>query len=481
MRLLIAPTLLAVAGFFAAASPSPHRQHRHHHREKRTQDHVIVVNQYKINGVPVALSEVCTGLKAGTLKLDDGSKTLEACNNPDTPTNETDKLNKKPPVVVPVEKTEKPDANNTTPDPKQEEPKQEEPKNEEPKKEDSNPPMSPPPSSYSYDYSSDNTHGSQGVDRDFPDGQIDCCNFPSDYGPIEIEWMRIGGWSGIQYPKYEGGFVKDMDTAIPGGSNCTIGALCSYACPAGYQKSQWPSIQGSTGQSVGGLRCNEHGKLTLTNPSLSKKLCVRGTGATKVQNKLKKNAAICRTDYPGQYLTPSSSILPLTLITGTESQTVPLDTLPGTTSPLTCPDSKTYYTHQGDPTTAQYYVNNQGVAKINACIWNKDGSHQGNWAPTYFGVGRDIYGKTWLSIASTAQNDPTDYQPLDYIVEIIGDQLSGKCRLSHGKYCSGDNYEICNDKGCTVCISGLRECKFLTSLPQVELLEGEGTYVLTDS
>ena len=135
---------------------------------------------------------------------------------------------------------------------------------------------------------------------------------------------------------------------------------------------------------------------------------------------------------------------------GTESETVPLITQPGVTSELTCPDSKTYFTHNGDPTTAQYYVNNKGVPKEKACSWNKDGSHEGNWAPVYFGVGRDIYEKTWLSISSTKQNNPTDYQPLDYDVEIVGDNLSGKCKYCNGQYCSGNNYENCNTEGCTV-------------------------------
>lgn len=84
-----------------------------------------------------------------------------------------------------------------------------------------------------------------------------------------------------------------------------------------------------------------------------------------------------------------------------------------------------------------------------------DGSHEGNWAPTVLGVGRDVFGKTWLSISTTIDNKPTDYQPLDYNVELValdGGLLSGKCKLQHGKYCSGDNYEDCNDRGCTVSI-----------------------------
>ena len=77
-------------------------------------------------------------------------------------------------------------------------------------------------------------------------------------------------------------------------------AMCSYACPAGYQKSQWPEAQGASAQSVGGLMCGTDGKLHLTNPGLSKKLCIEGTGLVNVQNNLNKNAAICRTDYPGK-------------------------------------------------------------------------------------------------------------------------------------------------------------------------------------
>lgn len=137
------------------------------------------------------------------------------------------------------------------------------------------------------------------LDKEFPDGKLDCSEFPSDYGAIEVPWMGIGGWSGIQYPQIEGNFVTHIDTAVPGGNNCTAGAMCSYACPPGYQKSQWPSAQGTAGQSVGGLHCDRNNKLTLTNRDLSKNLCIKGTGATKVKNQLKANAAICRTDYPG--------------------------------------------------------------------------------------------------------------------------------------------------------------------------------------
>lgn len=74
----------------------------------------------------------------------------------------------------------------------------------------------------------------------------------------------------------------------------------------------------------------------------------------------------------------------------------------------------------------------------------------GNWAPSYLGVGQDIFGKTFLAISTTAQNEPTNYKHLNYTVEIVGD-ISAKCRLKDGKYCSGEKYDKCNEKGCTVC------------------------------
>ncbi|KAL9134613.1 MAG: hypothetical protein Q9175_004198 [Cornicularia normoerica] len=285
----------------------------------------------------------------------------------------------------------------------------------------------------------------QGLELEFPDGTIDCSNFPSKYGPIEVEWANLGGWAGIQYVTVEGDSVGHIVTAVPGGKGCIPGAMCSYACPPGYQKSQWPSTQGSTGQSVGGIQCNSAGKLSLTNPSLSKTLCMKGTGATNVQNKLSTNAAICRTDYPG-----------------TENEIVPLNTQPESTNPLTCPDANNYFQWDGLPTSAQYYINNQGIAVEDACMWGTDGSDMGNWAPSFLGVGQDIYGKTWLSISSTAQNNPSSYSPLNYTVTIQGN-TSGNCRVSNGKYCSGDNFDDCNDQGCTV-----------------ELMSGQGTYLLSD-
>lgn len=318
MRFAIA-LLLAAAGPYAAASPSPHRQHRHHHLQPRNNDHhlqprnndnVVVIQQYQIGGQTVPLKDVCAGLKAGTLRLDDGTTKLDACNDSEVPANDTQNS---PPDVEVVHKqdlvttTPKPDPTSTNKsDPPATTPAATTTPSTPASTNVSETSTSPPDpvntsaqNSSPSKYGNGNSLGGQGVDRDFPDGTIDCSDFPSDYGPIEIDYMDIGGWSGIQYPTFEGDSVSDIVTAVPGMQNCTIGAFCSYACPPGYQKTQWPSTQGKTQQSVGGLLCNSHGKLELTNPSLSTKLCTQGTGATEVENRLKNGACICRTDYPG--------------------------------------------------------------------------------------------------------------------------------------------------------------------------------------
>ena len=329
----IATLTLATAGSLAAASPTLHRHH-HLHGDKRNVKVVDVagptVVAYELNGQLIDQSEVCEGIQAGTLQWADGSDNSPQCpistqqdpqsqstsivptpsavepsnvaysaasnqpitpsiaNHPSvTPTPSSIQLSKSPAAGISIAPpltssvsativTSRSSATMPTSFPAP------------------TPSLSEPPVSQA-----SSTPGGQGLDAEFPDGEIDCTTFPSNYGPIEVEWANLGGWSGIQYVTIEGDTVTEIVTGVPGGDGCKPGAMCSYACPPGYQKSQWPSAQGSTGQSVGGLSCNSNGKLTLTNPGLSKTLCIPGTGAVIVQNKLSSNAAICRTDYPG--------------------------------------------------------------------------------------------------------------------------------------------------------------------------------------
>jgi SUN family beta-glucosidase len=40
--------------------------------------------------------------------------------------------------------------------------------------------------------------GATGVDADFPDGQLDCSTFPSQYGAVAAPWLNMNGWIGLQ-------------------------------------------------------------------------------------------------------------------------------------------------------------------------------------------------------------------------------------------------------------------------------------------
>lgn len=161
-------------------------------------------------------------------------------------------------------------------------------------------------------YSGSSSSSSSGIDQTFPDGEIDCSDFPSDYGAVSLSYLGLGGWSGIQDPQetlLEG--FADILTIATGqctdGSCCSNGRYCSYACPAGYQKSQWPSTQGSTGQSVGGLLC-KGGKLYKTNEDYDQ-ICIKGSEEVTVlvRNEMGKDASVCRTDYPGMFAPTTSS------------------------------------------------------------------------------------------------------------------------------------------------------------------------------
>jgi len=262
-----------------------------------------------------------------------------------------------------------------------------------------------------------------GLDADFPSGKVPCDKVPTDYGAVDIAWTGTNGWTTLaKFGKWTKGVaINNIQSPTSGG--CEAGMMCSYACPPGYQKTQWPEEQGATGQSVGGLWCNDDGFLELTRPNATK-ICEPGAGGVFVQNNLPGSAAICRTDYPGD-----------------ESMVIPLDTEPGQTYPLTNPDSRTYYWWQGAPTTAQYYVNNLNVEVAEACTWKstKFPDSAGNWAPTNIGVGKSLGGETFISIFP---NKPTSDAVLNFNIEIKGD-ISGTCWLKNGQYYGGGN-------GCTV-------------------------------
>ncbi|KAM5432247.1 Sperm-associated antigen 4 protein [Microsporum canis] len=410
---------LAVTGSVQASRHVHGHGHRHaRHLEKReiTQAAGSTVVVFVLDGQEISKDKACDGIKAGTLLWSDGGDHKDICSGaPQAPApgpagNQFYEAPPSQPAPPPPSETSPPKGH-TESTPKNEEPKEpNEP--EEPKEpEDPEDPELP---------------DGEGADLEFPDGKIPCSEFPSKYGAISLDYLGLGGWSGIQFPEDVGSGYGNIRTAISG-QGCEEGAMCSYACSAGKQKTQWPSRQGAKGESVGGLECR-NGKLHLTNPTLSNKLCMSGVGGVYVKNHLSVSVAVCRTDYPG-----------------TEEESIPLDAKSGATSPLTCPKAEDYYTWKGMHTSAQYYVNPAGVPVSTACRWGSAGLDYGNFAPLNMGAGQ-VNGVTWLSLLA---NRPTTNAILDFDVEITGTHLSGSCKYKNGMFYSDTGS---NNDGCTVSV-----------------------------
>jgi hypothetical protein len=291
------------------------------------------------------------------------------------------------------------------------------------------PTPSDPPATPSTPTSAAPKPAATGLNVAFPTGDDapSCDIFPSAYGAVPVEWLGTDGWTSLQQPA-DSGFhlgVKINTIVAPTTGGCKPNMFCSYACPPGYHKSQWPvDSQGATGQSVGGLWCDANNKLRLTRPD-HPFICEKGAGGVVVKNSLSQLVSVCGTDYPGS-----------------EAMVVPLAATPGGTFELTNPDSTNYYVWDGKPTTAQYYINPAGVSLENSCLWVSPTNRYdaGNWSPMNVGVGKDVHGVTYISIFD---NKPTTDAKLAYNVKIHGD-VSIECKYENGVYSSG------NGNGCTV-------------------------------
>ncbi|CCE62462.1 hypothetical protein TPHA_0C03090 [Tetrapisispora phaffii CBS 4417] len=253
-----------------------------------------------------------------------------------------------------------------------------------------------------------------GPNEKFQDGTIACSDFPSGQGVIALDWLGFGGYSGIQNP-------SDGST----GGSCREGTYCSYACQPGMSKTQWPSSQPASGESLGGLYC-KGGYLYRTNTDTDY-LCEWGVQMADVVSEISDSVAICRTDYPG-----------------TENMVIPLVVDAGSTKPLTVVDEDSYYTWEGLKTSAQYYVNNAGVSVEDGCIWGTDGSGVGNWAPLNFGAGY-TNGIAYLSLIP----NPNNKSAANFNVKIVaaeGATVNGDCYYENGSYSGGSD-------GCTVAVT----------------------------
>ncbi|KIX05429.1 uncharacterized protein Z518_06301 [Rhinocladiella mackenziei CBS 650.93] len=425
--------LTAASASVALAQPHIHA-HRHLHEHKQRDVTMTswapgpTAYVYVLNGKEISAEEVCEGLKSNELKFVDGQ---------DPGVCSTTSTSIAPATTSEPSSTWTPESTTTTSS-AAESLSQPAEFYQAPASSSWSSPSESASSSWASPQSSASSvsSGGTGLDAPFPDGELSCSEFPSDYGAIPLDYLGMAGWSGLQSVTIAGGAVTHIVTGISGDS-CEDGMMCSYACPPGYQKSQWPSTQGSTGQSVGGLSCSG-GKLHLTNPDLSTSLCIPGVGGVQANNKASGVVAICRTDYPG-----------------TESETIPVELQPGETEDLTVPDAATYYTWQGQSTSAQYYLNPVGYPASKACQWGTPGQPLGNYAPINFGVGAKD-GITWLSIF---QNQPTTFAQYEGTVELTGN-LSGTCKYSNGQYCGVTG---CNSQGCTVSV-----------------ISGTATYVISD-
>jgi hypothetical protein len=169
--------------------------------------------------------------------------------------------------------------------------------------------LAPPPSFPGAYEPLDKNGNCPDCEKEFRNDYYSCDQFPTGYGAIALHNEGLGGWTGIQDPVYRGVDGFDDIMTVPkdscqDGSCCTKGRYCSYGCPNPYLKMSFPMKQGKTRQSVGGLYCNDNGKLEMADGSIGKTLCGKGSKHMKVlvQNKLRKPVSICRTDYPGMLL-----------------------------------------------------------------------------------------------------------------------------------------------------------------------------------
>ena len=302
MRIVTGTFAAAVCVIAVGASASPHahrhmHQHQHKKRDAKADTQVVTVPGapevvYKFEDTTITEKEVCQGIMNGTFVWAEGTSEKPNCKDPPAPPPATTSAAPAPsPAAANVKQNIKSPSDADKPASKLSTPS--------PDKGDKGDKGSSGSSGSSGPSGSDSTQisGNGDVDKEFQTGVHDCSEFPEQYGAVKIPWMNVGGWSGIQFTSVLNGAVGKIDTAVSGGG-CKSGAYCSYACPPGYQKSQWPTQTSDT--SVGGLLCGSDGKLHLSNPDF-KKICIAGTGKATVENNLSgKNVAICRTDYPGK-------------------------------------------------------------------------------------------------------------------------------------------------------------------------------------
>ncbi|KAI4952634.1 hypothetical protein J4E91_003106 [Alternaria rosae] len=160
------------------------------------------------------------------------------------------------------------------------------------------------------------------------------------------------------------------------------------------------------------------------------------------------SGSFCSYGCPNPYLKAS-----FPSIQGTESMTFPVTVGPGETGFLANPDQQKYFFWQGKKTSAQYYVNKQGVPEDEACTWGTAMGGKGNWAPAVFGTSFDG-GPMQEGFSSLKQNELCKKERLGYDITFIGDGVVSPCRYKSAtnQWCQADKCWEDPDRGCTAAI-----------------------------
>lgn len=443
------------ASLAAGVSAQPHNhQHarRHQHPEPLAARELITDYEWVTdtvyvdvaNGAAIDLADAVEGLEDGTYKIV-GETAPEESTAPTTPTTA-------PPIPTPTPTSTS--TSSSTPVPTSAEPTTSTPGNafievninvghKDTDTDTSTSSTASTTSTSSSSYSTtESSSGSTGIDSDFPDGEIGCADFASvaKYGAVELGHTPVAPWLGFMkvglsaYTLGQSASIT-VDIEEPTSGDPTPGTFVGYACPDGYDASQWPEAQGLTGQSLGGLWCASDEKLYLTRSATTHKLCQAGAGNVHVISDLDKDVYICKTWYPGN-----------------EGMYLPTLVSAGSTVDLYNPYQSESYEWLGLTTSAQFYLNMQGVPVEQACTWTPDSPYTkvaGNWAGINLGTSVNADGETFLSIF---HNTPTSTAALDYNIKIAGTPSGGKGDVS-GLACDYDyssNTITGGGNGCTV-------------------------------
>ncbi|GME71135.1 unnamed protein product [Ambrosiozyma monospora] len=262
----------------------------------------------------------------------------------------------------------------------------------------------------------------------FEDGTIPCSQFPSVDHVVPLNWLGNGGWASVM--------SADCQTY----SECKDGLYCSYACEPGYAKTQWPSTQPSTGQTLGGLYCKD-GYLHKSN-SDADSLCVKSKGGALLKSELSDNVALCMTDTPGS----KKSVIPTNLEAGS-------------TASLYFADDSSFKIN-GNTIAAEYHINNAGVSVEDGCVWGKAGSDVGNWAPLILSAG-NVNGIPLITLQKNSLNNWKTAANFNIAIEAPdGCQIQGSCTYENGDFVDENHKPIDEDTCSIVIVSGFADIRF---------------------